>query len=431
MKRKNRFDTFKEAPSRHSYDEFPMLELGIDPQVHLSRNTVAQPFFLICEQDTVLGQLAGEARVEFRNSSINYFDTTLGDYVYVPGGTAHRIVPKTESIQIRYKAEFPGLEAVAWYADGSGEEISRVTWDCAEELPQEAYLRACSAFNADPKMRTSKAGAVLPPIDLTPFHWAETAAEIRETEAAERPRLLAKNNGVAPAAPRRTATAIAPAGDARPPLKNNVYLFARVATGALTPLFPYTEPGSIVPCTTLHELSSSGPMGYFIHSNTVHEVNISFGTRDGYQLPGGCAVGPFRHGVGQKPGQENPKMMNLAVITQRQAVDVPQREAIAFNCERCENPLFEYEFDAHEFPDPLDGRTDAAIIGLPTVSQSAVARESFNEDEKIRTCSKCGHLNAPFFTTDYWGWQEYRRRTRIVTKAREIMREAGSAALVS
>jgi 3-hydroxyanthranilate 3,4-dioxygenase len=94
MKRKARFDTFKEAPSRGNYDEFPMLELGIDPQVHLSRNTVPQPFFLICEQDTVLAQLSGEARVEFRNSSVNFFRMVLGDYVYVPAGTPHRILPK-------------------------------------------------------------------------------------------------------------------------------------------------------------------------------------------------------------------------------------------------------------------------------------------------------------------------------------------------
>jgi hypothetical protein len=415
MKRKTRFDTFKEAPQRGSYDEFPMLELGIDPQVHLSRNTIAQPFFLICEQDTVLAQLAGEARVEFRNSSVNYFRMELGDYVYVPGGTAHRIVPKTESIHLRYKARFPGLEAVAWYADGGNEELGRVTWDCADELPQEACLRACRERG----------------IDVTPFRWAEVAAEIREAEAAELPRLAAKGDGAKLNAARRTATTIAPADDTRPPLKNNVYLFARIATGALTPLFPYTEPGSIVPCTTLHELSTSDPMGYFVHTNTVHEVNISFGTHDGYQLPGGCGVGPFRHGVGQKAGQINDKLMNLAVITQRQALGEPQHEALAFVCEQCDNVLHEHEYDAHEFPGELEGTVDTAIIGLPTSSQSAVARDEINDDEARRTCSKCGHVNPRVFQTDYWGWNEYRRRTRTVARAREIMRQAGSAVLVS
>ena len=97
MRRKNRFSTFKEAAARGNYDEFPMLEIGIDPQLHLSRNSVAQPFFLICEQDSMVAQMSGAARIEFRNSSVGYFNTEIGDFVYVPGGTPHRIVPKSES----------------------------------------------------------------------------------------------------------------------------------------------------------------------------------------------------------------------------------------------------------------------------------------------------------------------------------------------
>jgi hypothetical protein len=408
MKRKARFDSFKEAPSRGNYDEFPMLELGIDPQVHLSRNTLPQPFFLICEQDTVLAQLSGEARVDFRNSPVNFFHMVLGDYIYVPAGTPHRILPKSESIQLRYKARFPGLEAVAWYDERTGKELHRVTWDCAAELPQEAYQRACLARG----------------IDVSPYNWAAVVAEIRETEAGEMGRLNGKGEGANAVAPRSITMAIGAADEMRPPLKSNVYLFARVATGALTPLFPYTEPGSIVPCTTLHELSSTDPMGYFIHTNTVHEVNVSFGTHDGYQLPGGCGVGPFRHGVGQKAGQLNPKLMNLAVITQRQSVGIPQREALGFACEACDDLLYEYEYDAHTFPGELEGEVDRPLIGLPTSSQSAVARDHINADEANRTCRKCGHVNPPFFESDYWGWNEYRRRTRVVAQAREIMRQA-------
>ena len=186
MRRKNNFDTFKEAAARSSYDEMPMLELGIDPQLHLSRNSVPQPFFLICEQDTMVAHMAGDARIEFPVGPVRHFDMKVGDFVYIPGGTPHRLVPRTESIHLRYKAEKPGLEAVAWYSEATGREISRVAWDCADELPQEAYLRACNAFNAEPKLRTCPAtGTVLPPIDLRPFAWAAVAAEIRETESAE------------------------------------------------------------------------------------------------------------------------------------------------------------------------------------------------------------------------------------------------------
>ena len=141
MRRKNRFETYKEAASRGNYDEFPMFERGVDPQLHLSRNSVPQPFFLICEQDTVIAQMSGTAKIEFRNSPANYFNLALGDFVYVPGGTPHRLVPQTESIHLRYKAEHAGLEAAAWYK--GADEVGRVTWDCAKELPQEGYLRAC------------------------------------------------------------------------------------------------------------------------------------------------------------------------------------------------------------------------------------------------------------------------------------------------
>ncbi len=48
---------------------------------------------------------------------MNYVTLALGDFLYVPGGTPHRIVPTEPSIQMRYKASHPGLEAVAWYSD--------------------------------------------------------------------------------------------------------------------------------------------------------------------------------------------------------------------------------------------------------------------------------------------------------------------------
>src|SRR4029077_11877062 len=89
-----------------------------------------------------------------------------------------RIIPDGESVNLRYKAEHPGLEAVAWY-DAAGHEM-RETFDTAIELPQEAYLRACLAFNGSPEMRRG-----LPPIDLAPYRWKEIAAEIRDALASE------------------------------------------------------------------------------------------------------------------------------------------------------------------------------------------------------------------------------------------------------
>jgi 3-hydroxyanthranilate 3,4-dioxygenase len=426
MRRKNRFETYREAPDRGPYDELPMLELGIDPQVHLSRNDRLQPFFLICEQDTVLVQMSGEGRIEFRNSPVNYFNLVMGDFVYVPGGTPHRIAPRTESVQLRYKAEHAGLEGVAWYSARTGEEISRVVWDTAKELPQEGYLRACRSFNADRTMRTCKAtGEVLPEIDLSPYRWAEAATAVREAEAAESAR-AEKKGGEPRVRPSRTGKLVIvdPAED-KPPLKVNVYEFARMATTALSPMFPCFAPGCIVPCVALQNPGERGPMGYFVHYNTVQEVVLSFGTRGSFLVPGGVYVGTYTHGVGQKPGQagDNPNMMNVSVITQRQAVDGPQREAVMFMCEKCGEEVLRCDYGAHEFPDLLDGDVEPWMIGLPTISQSARAAAKFNESEPTRTCGKCGHVNARF-PVDYWGWTEYRRRTRVVVEARRIMVDA-------
>ncbi|HEY3918992.1 MAG TPA: Rieske 2Fe-2S domain-containing protein [Stellaceae bacterium] len=418
MRRKNRFETYKEAASRGNYDEFPMLEVGIDPQLHLSRNNVAQPFFLVCEQDSIIVQMSGAAQVEFRNSPANYFNLALGDFVYVPGGTPHRVVPTSESIHLRYKAARAGLEAAVWFK--GADEVARLTWDCGKELPQEGYLRACRAFNADPKLRGG-----LPEIDLAPFHWAEVAAEVKEAEAFEAAHGHKKPAGEAPRAIRETSVReIASPSDERIPLKVNIFDFARTATTALNPLFPYFAPGCIVPCVTVQDPGARGDMGYFVHYNTVQEVNLCFGSSNSYRVPGGVSVGPTTHPVGQKPDQPpTPAMFNISVITQRQAVGQAQREAMIFHCDKCGEPLYRRDYGADEFPDRLDGPTDPQIIGLPTISQSSAAVEAFNKSEDQRTCKSCGHVSKPF-PAAYWGWDHYRRRTAIVITSRKIMADA-------
>lgn len=424
MQRKNSFDTFKEAPARGPYDEMPMLELGIDPQVHLSRNAIPQPFFLVCEGDTMIVQMAGEARIEFRQSTVHSFDAEIGDFVYVPAGTPHRIVPKSPSIHLRYKAMLPGLEGVAWYADGSGDEISRVVWNCAGELPQEGYLRACRAFNADATLRGG-----LPAIDLSPYRWAEVAAEIHDMDAAETER--ARRRNLAPfktdTRGKRDLVIQGPPAD-RVPLKTNCYAHARQAPSALSPLFPYFAPGCIVPGTVMTG-TQGGLRGYFVHRNTVHEVNLGMGSDGGYPVPGMVRVGPFTHPVGEKPGQPaQPRGAGLIVITQRQAPpEEPQSESTVFFCEKCETELLRRDYSAVDFPGALDGPTDEKMIGLVTISQSAASANAFNAEEAARTCKKCGHLNPPF-PDGSWGWEEYRRRTQIAVKVRQSLMAAAAAA---
>ena len=183
MERKRMLKVFKQAQEAGAYDEYPVLPASIDPQLHLSRNVRPQPFYLICEHDTVLSQMSGQASVEFKAASVLSHSLEPGDFVYVPAGTPHRIIPQTESVQLRYKAKQPGLEGIAWYCSACGAEVWREEWDTAEELPQEGYWRACQLFNTnDTKRVCGQCGAEHPPVDLTGIRWPEIAAAIRSEQ---------------------------------------------------------------------------------------------------------------------------------------------------------------------------------------------------------------------------------------------------------
>jgi hypothetical protein len=180
--------TFASAPAAGPYDERPMLPDTLDLQLYLSKNDRRQPFFLICQHDTVLFALSGAGHVEYKDASVLRHAYEVGDHLYVPAGVPHRIAPTAETIQYRYKLPESELEGVAWYCEHCGRELYREIWEIAAELPQAAYLRISQGFNADPSRRTCRScGAVHPVIDLAPYRWAQIAEEI-SAEARESPR---------------------------------------------------------------------------------------------------------------------------------------------------------------------------------------------------------------------------------------------------
>lgn len=180
MPRQHMFFAFDESARGGPYDERPMLPSDVDLQIHLSRNDRPQPFFQICEHDSVIVALSGAGRIEFKDAPVLRHTYETGDFVYVPAGTPHRIVPDAESVHCRYKLPETELEGVAWYCEGCGAELWREVWETADELPQEGYLRACDEFNGWAERRTCAAcGARHPEIDLAPYRWSEIAAEIR------------------------------------------------------------------------------------------------------------------------------------------------------------------------------------------------------------------------------------------------------------
>ena len=405
MKRKKSFAIFDEAPKRGPYDEFPMLPPGVDPQLCLSRNDVAQPFYLICEYDTALLQMSGSGRLHLRESPVLYHRLEPGDFAYIPAGMPSRYLPDGESIQLRYKGEHPGREGATWYSETSGARAGTVTWDTAIELPQEGYLRACTAFNADESLRRCSAtGEVLPKLDLAPFSWAEAAAELR-----------AEAGTTAAAAPSRD---IAPPDGRKEPLKVNAFAHARIATTMLTPIFPYLSPGSIVPCTALTRGGPYADMGHFVHYNSLDEVYINLGNRDFYAKVGIVRVGPNTHGVGERQhdaSKDNSSLVSLSVITQRHPIGEKPAEAFIQTCRSCNHVLYHYDKNV-DYSDP----SVDPLRSFVSICKSSLAAETFNDDEKLRTCPECGTVNEkfPFWN---WGWKEYRTRTAALEVARDSL----------
>lgn len=175
--RKKTFMTLKEADHCGPYDERPMLPADVDPQLHLSRNDRPQPFYLICEKDTLIVLVSGGGKVRFQDSSVNYHPAEIGDFIYVPAGTPHRFLPDSPSVIHRYKPREPGLEGIAWYCEKCDAEIQRYVWNTSEMIPQAAYLAYCKSFNASESVRRCRTcESVHDPVDLGPYRWAELAS---------------------------------------------------------------------------------------------------------------------------------------------------------------------------------------------------------------------------------------------------------------
>lgn len=187
MIERSRFqNVFGTARKIGEWEERAVTPSFADPQIHVSRSTGAQPFFLICEKDTVLVQASGSAHVELRLSGMRHTAMAVGDVLYIPGGTACRVEPLEEAVTLRYKAMAPGLEAVAWFCPSCDGEVWRHEFDAEARPVQAGYLEGCEAFNADPARRTcGTCETALPAVELTPYRWAETVVELDEEAAAD------------------------------------------------------------------------------------------------------------------------------------------------------------------------------------------------------------------------------------------------------
>ena len=179
--------TFKEAPERGNYDEYPVLPAEVDPQLHLSRNDRVQPFYMTCAKDTIVVQMGGTGRVEFRDASVNYFDIEPGDFIYVPAGTEHRLHPDNENITYRYRAQHPGAESMTWRCDNCATELLRYAYDGDAVPIQAAYAAGCDAYNASSARTCKVCGHGHPELAHDAARWRALVAEIAAEDAAAVP----------------------------------------------------------------------------------------------------------------------------------------------------------------------------------------------------------------------------------------------------
>lgn len=170
------------------WEERPVAPAFADPQVHMSRSSGPQPFFLICAKDTIVIQATGSGHAEFRYTGMRHTRLEMGDIIYVPAGAPCRIEPHEESVYLRFKAINPGLEGVAWFCASCDAEVWRYEFNSELEPAQQGYLDGCREFNADEARRTcGGCGSVHPAVDVSGYRWAEAAEELRADAAAPQP----------------------------------------------------------------------------------------------------------------------------------------------------------------------------------------------------------------------------------------------------
>lgn len=175
LERKRVIHAFKTGATIGNYEDVQLTPEDVDPQVELARNTVTQPFYLIIDEDTILAQMSGSARIRMKDSPANYFNTVVGDHVYVPAGTPHRIEPLEESVMVRYTSNSPVRRGAAFFCETCGSEMYRLEWEHNGATPgAQVYAEAVRRFNTEESARVCETcGASTNPIDLVALGWAQ------------------------------------------------------------------------------------------------------------------------------------------------------------------------------------------------------------------------------------------------------------------
>lgn len=178
MTRSRAMNVFEAAARSGNYGDVAVLPIEVDPQIVLSRNSVRQPFYMVYDHDTVAAQMSGSCRIRLRASSVLYFDSSIGDYTYIPAGTPHRIEPKEEGVLLRYTSNEPTERGAVFACESCDAEIHRVEWTHDDDNDQvRIYCAIVQEFNEDVGLRRCECGVEAERIDLAELGWlADSAA---------------------------------------------------------------------------------------------------------------------------------------------------------------------------------------------------------------------------------------------------------------
>jgi hypothetical protein len=213
---------------------------------------------------------------------------------------------------------------------------------------------------------------------------------------------------------------IAPYSGQRAPLRVNAFEALKGSVTPLLPLFPYVGPDAIIPTIAVHAPGPDRLVGRFWHQNSVTEVVTCVGSSGSEVLrPGTVLVNGATHPVGNAEDEPAGDGTTAITITQRHGTD-EQRETFVLRCARCKHQLL-----AHEYSFTPENPEGDELEVFPTIVECSTGAELFNGDEGLRTCGKCGHVNAPF-PLGTWGWRRYRSNAAAAETAR-----AGLAAVAA
>ncbi|MFC3578119.1 hypothetical protein ACFOZ0_33665 [Streptomyces yaanensis] len=227
---------------------------------------------------------------------------------------------------------------------------------------------------------------------------------------------------------------ISPPDPDREPLKTNVYEHMAMTAGQLMPLFPYDHAGAIVPCGAVLIGGQDADYGHFFHWNTVNEVVVVYGAHQSVMATGQIMATQNLHGVNSYLRDEKEEgAYGLMVVTQHQAEEGDQSEAMIARCQECKAEIVRHEYDATPpglpgyDPTQHGGAADDRVHQFPTAVGSARFADIRNSDAG-RTCEKCGHVNR-LFAPAPWGWHRTVAQTTAANAAYRSLREAGQPAL--